>query len=235
MHPVAVLAGGRGTRMAQRTGPLLPKALLPVAGAPFIDFKLRQLAEQGAGRVVLLTGHGADLLAGHVGNGRRWGLDVDYVADGDALLGTGGAVRRAREALGEVFWVTFADTLVSVPVGEVEALLSDAPYEGVMTVLENRDAWDRSNVAVQGGLVVDYRKGAPPGTFSLIDYGMSLFRAGAFDPFPAGAAFDLGAVVQALVARRALAAFMVQERFYEIGSDAGHAATEAHLRGGDAD
>ena len=66
MYPVAVLAGGLGTRMAKRTGPRLPKALLEVAGRPFIDFKLGQLAGEGATRVVMLLGHGAGAIAEHV-------------------------------------------------------------------------------------------------------------------------------------------------------------------------
>ena len=59
MLPIAVLAGGLGTRVRHRTGPDLPKALLPIAGIPFIDLKLRELRAGGAERVVLLVGHGA--------------------------------------------------------------------------------------------------------------------------------------------------------------------------------
>lgn len=231
MFPVAILAGGRGTRMAGRTGPDLPKALLPIAGVPFIDHRLRQLAGQGAQGVVLLTGHGAESLEDYVADGARWGLEVLCVRDGDTLLGTGGAVRRALGILGEAFWVTFGDTLVSVPMHDVEPLLDQGAYQGVMTVLENRDAWDRSNVDVAEGVVVQYRKGAPAGTFRWIDYGMSLFRDNAFRAFPGGQAFDLGDVVRSLVDVRALAAFPVAERFYEVGSETGYAETEAYLLG----
>src|SRR5690348_1894505 len=104
--------------MVGRTGADLPKALLPVAGAPFIDAKLHQLAQLGAHEVVLLTGHGAARIAEYVGDGRRWGLAARHVVDGDVLLGTGGAVRRALDVLGDPFWVTFGDTLVWVPAAE---------------------------------------------------------------------------------------------------------------------
>ena len=230
MYPVAVLAGGLGTRMARRTGPRLPKALLEVAGRPFIDFKLEQLAAEGATRVVMLLGHGAEAIAEHVGDGAAYGLAIEILPDGEVLLGTGGAVLRALPQLGDIFWVTYGDTYLSVPMSEVEQTFAHAGRKGLMTVFRNRDAWDASNVALREGLVAEYRKGAPPGTYEYIDYGMSILTAGAFAPFPVGTAFDLGEVLQSLIAAGGLAAFEVAERFYEIGSEAGYLATDAYLQ-----
>src|SRR2546426_5413320 len=134
MYPVAVLAGGLGTRMAKRTGPRLPKALLEVAGRPFIDFKLAQLATGGVTQVVMLLGHGAGAIAEHVRDGAAYGLDIELLPDGDQLLGTGGAVRRALPQLGDVFWVTYGDTYLSVPMVEVEEVFRRAGRQGLMTV-----------------------------------------------------------------------------------------------------
>jgi NDP-sugar pyrophosphorylase family protein len=78
--------------------------------------------------------------------------------------------------------------------------------------------------------VAEYRKGAPPGTYEYIDYGMSILTAGAFASFPPGTAFDLAEVLQSLIAAGELAAFEVQERFYEIGSEAGFEEADAYLR-----
>jgi NDP-sugar pyrophosphorylase family protein len=216
--------------MARRTGPRLPKALLAVAGRPFIDFKLAQLASGGVMRVVMLLGHGAEAIADHVGDGAAYGLHVDIVPDGEVLLGTGGAVRRALPQLGDTFWVTYGDTYLSVPMAEAEEAFRRAARQGLMTVFRNRDAWDASNVALREGLVAEYRKGAPPGTYEYIDYGMSILTAGAFAPFPPGTTFDLAEVLQSLIAARELAGFEVEERFYEIGSEAGFRETDAHLR-----
>jgi NDP-sugar pyrophosphorylase family protein len=216
--------------MARRTGPRLPKALLAVAGRPFIDFKLAQLATEGATRVVMLLGHGAEAIADHVGDGDAYGLHLDIVPDGAGLLGTGGAVRRALPQLGDTFWVTYGDTYLSVPMAEVEETFCRAGRRGLMTVFRNRDAWDSSNVALREGLVAEYRKGAPAGTYEYIDYGMSILTSGAFAPFPSGTTFDLAEVLQSLIAAGELAGFEVEERFYEIGSEIGFQETDAHLR-----
>ncbi len=216
--------------MAKRTGPRLPKALLEVAGRPFIDFKLAQLAAEGAGTVFLLLAHGAGAIAEHVGDGRRYGLELQVLPDGKELLGTGGAVLRALPRLGDAFWVTYGDTYLSVPMAAVEAVFRRSGRGGVMTVLRNADAWDASNVALDGGLVVEYRKGAPAGTFEYIDYGMSILTPQAFAAFPRGSPFDLGDVLQRLIAGGDLAAFVVADRFYEIGSEAGYKETDDYLR-----
>src|SRR5205807_5808035 len=148
-----------------------------------------------------------------------YGLHLEIVPDGEVLLGTGGAVRRGLPDLGDVFWVTYGDTYLTVPMAEVEEVFRRAARQGLMTVFRNRDAWDSSNVALREGLVAEYRKGAPPGTYEYIDYGMSILTTGAFAPFPPGTTFDLAEVLQSLIAARELAGFADEERFHEYGTD----------------
>jgi histidinol-phosphate phosphatase family protein len=230
MHPVVILAGGHGTRVQHLTGPNQPKALLPVAGRPFIDFKLASLAAAGATDVVLLVGQGAAPLREHVGRGEAFGLHVTYVDEADELLGTGGAIARALPQLPEIFWVTYGDTLLDVPLGPVEAQLGDRDVLGVMTTLENRDRWEPSNVNVEGGVVTSYEKGAPPGTYRWIDYGMLLLRRTAFSGFVPGSTFDLGDVLRRLVVRRRLGAFAVSERFHDVGTEEAWRETDEWAR-----
>jgi MurNAc alpha-1-phosphate uridylyltransferase len=229
MLTVAILAGGLGTRVRDLTGPDLPKALLPIAGRPFIDRKLNELARGGASRVVFLLGHGGDQIRAAVGDGDRFGLTVEYVDDGPALLGTGGAVRRALDHLGPAFFVTYGDTLLDVSLGELEHRLLDGRALGAMTVLENVDRWETSNVDVEGDLVVAYDKPSHPGTRRYLDYGFLAFRSAAFDGLRPDRAADLTAVIQTLIDRRALVAVPVAHRFHDIGNEAAVRETEAWL------
>jgi histidinol-phosphate phosphatase family protein len=230
MHPVVVLAGGHGTRVRHLTGPELPKALLPVDGRPFIDFKLASLAAAGATDVLLLVGHGGRELREHVRTGAPFGLRVTFVDEGDELLGTGGAIARALPQLTDAFWVTYGDTLLEVPMADVERTLDDSDVLGVMTTLENCDRWEPSNVSVGSGLVTAYEKGAPPGTHRWIDYGMLLLRSAAFGGQKPGSAFDLGDVLRSLVAQRRLAAFPVRERFRDVGTEEAWRETDAWVQ-----
>jgi NDP-sugar pyrophosphorylase family protein len=224
MRLAVVLAGGLGTRVADLTGPDGPKALLPVAGRPFMEWKLRQLASLGVTDALLLTGHGADALRDYVGDGSRFGLRAECCHDGPRLLGTGGAIRAVLPRLPKRFWVTYGDSLVEAPLEAVEEQLEPGLH-GIMTVLRNYDRCETSNVAIADGLVTRYSKHPPPATCSWIDYGLLLFRRAAFEARNQ-MTFDLTAVVDHLVAAQQLGAYEVEELFHAIGTVAAWRQTD---------
>lgn len=229
-----VLAGGLGTRMAPLTQQL-PKVLIPVAGVPFAHHQLSHLAAQGVTEVVMSIGHHGDQVREYVGTGERWGLSVSYLEDGPSLLGTAGALAKGLRAglLRSPFLTLYGDSFLPVAYRDVVAafLLSGAP--ALMTVYRNRGAWDRSNVVYSSGWVRLYDK-RPDGRrdeMDHIDYGLSVLTA---EPLlrlvPAAGPADLADVYHRLSLESLLAGHVVQERFFEIGSPAGLADLEQHLR-----
>ena len=100
----------------------------------------------------------------------------------------------------------------------------------MMTVLRNRGQWDASNIEFTSGAIIRYDKRAATTAMEHIDYGLSLFSAAIFVPSPESSAFDLSEVQQSLIAQRAMAAFEVKDRFYEIGSLSGLQQTDHFLR-----
>jgi hypothetical protein len=103
-----------------------------------------------------------------------------------------------------------------------------------MTVYENRDAYDASNVWFEDGRIRQYSKRGKVPQMRHIDYGLSLFRAGAFAGYPRDAVLDLATVQSDLCGRGELAGFEVHRRFYEIGSHAGLAELDRFIRAGQA-
>jgi NDP-sugar pyrophosphorylase family protein len=90
--PVAILAGGRGTRLRSVVADR-PKVLAPVGGRPFVTYLLDQVAEAGLRDVLLLTGYRAEQVRATLGD--SWaGLQLRYSVE-TTPLGTGGAVRQA--------------------------------------------------------------------------------------------------------------------------------------------
>ena len=103
-----------------------------------------------------------------------------------------------------------------------------------MAVLCNEDQWETSNVDVDGDLVTRYEKGALPRTHRFIDYGMLWFRRTAFEMVVAGRnGFDLSVVVEALIEKRRLGAFVVGERFRDIGNEDVWRETDGFVRNSD--
>src|SRR5882757_7371037 len=136
MPPIAVLAGGLATRMRPLTEQL-PKALLEVAGEPFIAHQLRLFAREGIRDVKLLVGYCWEQIEFFVGNGSRFGVKVDYIVDGPTLLGTGGAVRRAIDRLGPEFLVTYCDSWLDAPYAPVVEAFHESGRPALMCVFRN--------------------------------------------------------------------------------------------------
>ena len=229
MPPLALLAGGLATRMRPATL-LTAKSMLPVAGEPFLGHQLSMLSRQGFRTVVICCGHLEEQVRGYAGDGARWGISLRYSADGPAPLGTGGALRRALPLLGTRFMVMYGDSYLPTAFPPVWAAFLAAGTAGLMTVFRNGGRWDTSNVQFEAGRIKVYDKNRQTPSMQYIDYGLSCFEADAFRAWPEGARFDLAEVASMLLGRRQLAGYEVRERFYEIGSPAGHAETSALFR-----
>jgi NDP-sugar pyrophosphorylase family protein len=184
MFPVAILAGGLATRLRPMTHKT-PKALIDVAGRPFIFRQLDYLHRQGVARVVLCTGYLGEQIADVVGDGKAFGLEVLYSPDGPTLLGTGGALKQALPQLGERFFVLYGDSFLPCDFREVHNAFLHCGRPALMTVFRNRDQWDRSNVVFRDRLVVEYNKHTRRPDMEFIDYGLGILSNEVFDGYPA--------------------------------------------------
>ncbi len=226
--PVAILAGGLATRLRPVTEKI-PKALVEVAGKPFVVHQLELLRTRGIGRVVLCLGYLGEQVEALVGDGRRFGLEVACSYDGDRLLGTGGALRRALPLLGERFLVLYGDSYLDCDYLDVARRFVESGRLGLMTVFRNAGLWDSSNVVFRDGRILRYSKGPRDSEMEHIDYGLGALSARAFAPYPEGAPLDLATVYEDLLARGELAGVEVARRFYEIGSPQGLEETRRFL------
>jgi NDP-sugar pyrophosphorylase family protein len=226
--PVAILAGGLATRLGSITKKV-PKSLIPVAGRPFLAHQLEMLHDRGIRRVVLCIGHLGGLIQRHFGND-AFGVKLDYSFDGEKLLGTGGAIKRALPKLGGEFFVLYGDSYLPVEFTPVAKFFHCCGKSGLMTVYRNEGQFDTSNVLFRDGEVVHYDKKKQLTEMLHIDYGLSLFSARVFDPYVADQFFDLADVMDRLTREKQLAGYEVSERFYEIGSPAGLAELKSLLQ-----
>ena len=228
MMPVAILAGGLATRLRPLTS-TMPKALVPVAGKPFVLHQLDYLCAQGIRHVVLCTGYRASQIEAVVGNGSACGLKVDYSEDGETLLGTGGAIVKALPLLGSTFFVLYGDSFLPVSFAEVESQWHQKKKPALMAVFRNEGQWDTSNVFFENPMVIEYNKHEPRPEMSFIDYGLAVLSSEAFADYRDSTPFDLADLYHDLSLAGKLAGMEVFERFYEIGSHQGLAQAEAYF------
>lgn len=232
MLPVAILAGGLATRLRPITE-TIPKALVEVAGRPFIAWQLDYLRRQHIEKVVLCLGYLGEQVQAFVGDGAAFGLNVAYSFDGVHLLGTGGALRKALPLLGDAFFVFYGDSYLPINFQAVEYNFWHCKKSALMTLLKNRNQWDQSNVLYKDGQLIEYNKRKPRDDMSYIDYGLSILSAIELADKSDEQNFDLADVYYDLSIQNKLAGHEVFERFYEIGSHQGLSETIDFFKNGE--
>jgi NDP-sugar pyrophosphorylase family protein len=88
-----VLAGGKGERLRPLTEDR-PKPMILLAGKPILEYHLAWLRDNGVSHALLLCGYRADVIQDYFGDGRRWGLTIEYSLE-EQPLGRGGAFKLA--------------------------------------------------------------------------------------------------------------------------------------------
>ena len=122
-----ILAGGRGTRLRPLTD-TRPKPMIEIHGKPFLEYLVEMLRDQGFDRILLLLGYLPEVVQNHFGDGRRWGVTIEYsitAVDDD----TGRRVKLAAPRIDECF---FAHVL--------RQLLADGHRQNVETIHSGRCA-----------------------------------------------------------------------------------------------
>lgn len=228
LFPVAILAGGLATRMRPLTE-TTPKSLLDVNGCPFIEHQIKALKRQGISSVVVCVGHLGHKIVEHLGDGSVYGLTISYSFDGDRLLGTAGALKKALPLLGEHFFILYGDSYLYCDYAAIQASFLAMNKMALMTVFENKGLWDKSNIMLHEGQIITYDKHSMNDDMKHIDYGLGIMHASALEQFSSAEPRDLAEVYQALLKQNNLGAFEVYERFYEIGSFSGLEALRRHL------
>ena len=86
----AILAGGKGTRIAEYY-PDLPKPMIPVNGKPLLQHQVELLVSQGFTEITLIVGYKAKVITDYFGDGEKFGAKIKYIIE-DVPLDTGGAL-----------------------------------------------------------------------------------------------------------------------------------------------
>jgi len=194
--------------------------MVSVAGRPFLEHEIGLLTRSGIDEFVLCVGHLGEQIEEHFGDGRGFGVKIEYSFDGPRLLGPAGALRAASRLLGEFFFVTYGDAYLRADYGRIMRRLKGSGALGLMAVYRNDDRYGKSDVVVEDGYVVRYDKTNRVEGMSWINYGISTLRKRALQLIPSGEVCGEEEFYGELISRKELIAFPVRNRFYEIGTPA---------------
>jgi NDP-sugar pyrophosphorylase family protein len=217
--PVVILCGGLGTRLRSEVRDR-PKALAPVGEKPFLQLQIEALRAAGATRFVLCVGHMADQIETAFGDGSALGVRVEYSRDGDALLGTGGALKRAAQHFDPVAVVVNGDTHLNVNLGALVRAHTASGAEATLTLSRVPDASRFGTVEVSGARVLDFHEKTATGGPGLVNAGAYVIARELLARVPSGEVTSLERDVfpSALRAGVHLGAFVIQDAFTDIGT-----------------
>ena len=113
-----VLCAGYGTRLGDLTREI-PKPMLSLGRRPMLEYILCHLKRHGFNQIGLNLHFMPDTIRGYLGDGSRWGLEVEYSHEPN-LLGTAGGtkkmetfLRRANFGRPEPFLVHYGDVVTN--------------------------------------------------------------------------------------------------------------------------
>jgi MurNAc alpha-1-phosphate uridylyltransferase len=176
-----ILAAGRGERMRPLTDHT-PKPLLPVAGKPLIQHHIERLAAAGFKQLVINHAHLGEQIEQTLGDGRSWGVQIQYSAESPALE-TGGGIFRALPLLGpDPFLVVNGDVWTDVDFSRLRThALTGLAH---LVLVNNPEHNPQGDFLLQQDRLLD-RRGAGAFTFSGIGlYRPELFAHCSDGPFP---------------------------------------------------
>ncbi|MBN1477251.1 NTP transferase domain-containing protein [Candidatus Sumerlaeota bacterium] len=160
-----ILAAGRGTRLGALTSDC-PKPLLDLAGRPIIEWIIGSLRDAGVGEFVIVTGHLAERMESHLGDGSGLGITIQFLRQ-ENPRGTGEAVNLARDLLRDgPFVMTYGDIVISPEnCGAILRDFEEHPCDLLIGLNWVEDPTAGGAVYVDGDLrVMEFIEKPPPGT-----------------------------------------------------------------------
>ncbi|MGY3903358.1 N-acetylmuramate alpha-1-phosphate uridylyltransferase MurU [Aeromonas lusitana] len=202
-----ILAAGRGERMRPLTD-LLPKPLLAVGGKPLIAHHIEKLAAAGVTELVINHAWLGHKLVEALGDGRQFGVQIQWSAEETALETAGGIVQALPLLGSEPFLVINGDTWLDL---DYRTLVNQALGEDLahLWLVPNPPQHPHGDFALQAGRVQD----APALTFS----GVGIYHPAAFADLPAGAR-KLAPLLRAWMAQGRVGGALLAGEWRDIGT-----------------
>lgn len=227
--PVVILAGGLGTRV-QLISRGRAKALIPIAGKPFLDWKLRELSAQGVKEVYLLVHHLASDLRTYVDELNQDNLEITLIPDGEVKAGTGGALVAAASQLPPNFILTYGDNLLCQKIVDFQAAFFKDPSKNLLVVTQAVTSEEACNVRMEESSVLEYSKTPVGDKFNYLDYGYSIWNTATIKQFEGRPLpFELSVIFSETANRGSLNAFVTEDEYFEIGTPNGFKRAEHFL------
>lgn len=223
-----IMAGGQGARLRPLTENL-PKPMLPVGDRPLMELVIEQLRQAGIRRVNIATHYQPEKITDYFGDGRSFGVDLNYVTE-DRPLGTAGALGLIQTPE-EPILVINGDILTKV---DFRAMLAyHQEHRAVLTLGVRRyDLNVPYGVVQSDGVFVEGLIEKPLLSF-FVNAGIYLLEPAVHRYIPNQQRFDMTDLIQRLLDEdQPVASFLIREYWLDIGQHADYAQAQEDVKSG---
>jgi NDP-sugar pyrophosphorylase family protein len=145
-----ILAAGQGTRLRPLTD-TQPKALVPVAGRPMIEYSLLLLRHYGIRDIVINLHHHGEQIETRLRDGSQLGLQISYSVEPE-LLDTGGGLLKAKPFLqNDTFIVINTDVLIDLHLDELLKFHQDKRAAATLVLRPDENADQYGSMDIDAG------------------------------------------------------------------------------------
>jgi len=212
-----ILAGGMGTRLRPITD-TLPKPMIPMNGKPFLEHLIKMLKENSIEEVVLLLGYLPQKVQEHFGDGSKFGLKIRY-SIGDVSFETGKRLKDAEEIVNQNFLLLYCDNYWPLNLGKLLAYHNARNVKATVTLYTNKDNFSKSNMRLDDqGYVTLYDKTRQEKNLSGVEIGFYVFSKDIFSMMPKTNFSFEKEILPQLIAKKQLAGYPTDHRYYSVGS-----------------
>ncbi len=202
-----ILAAGRGKRMGSLTDDI-PKSLLAIKNKPLIIYQIEALRDAGVVEFVINLGYLGHQIEAALGNGKQWGVRIQYSFE-EPVLETGGGVAKALPLLeSDPFIVVSSDIYTDFPYKQLPTKPKGLVH---LVMVDNPPHHPRGDYALVDGKI--RKTGGPLFNFG----GIGVYRPELFAGCPAGI-FPLSVLYERAIQEQRISGEHYQGLWHNIGT-----------------
>lgn len=221
INQAVILVGGKGERLKPLTDNM-PKPMVEVCGRPFLEYLLLLLKGNEIRNLLFLAGYLGGKIETYFGDGRKWGVKIDYSFEKEPV-GTGGALKLAKDKLEDEFFLLFGDSYLPINYMKMANEYTKSKKKAVLAIYDNReDTGVPFNVTVDKSkkIISLYDKGkGNTQSFNYCDAGVAVVNKEVLSLVRGKMPISFEEeTYPKLIAKGGLGYYIAENRFYDIGA-----------------
>jgi NDP-sugar pyrophosphorylase family protein len=138
----------------------MPKPMIPVLGKPLLEHQLDWLKRSGVRQAIMCLGYKSEVVKDHFGDGRGWGLELDYSVE-SAPRGTAGCVRDIWDRVKGEALIVYGDVFLEISLPDLVACHQRTAAAATLALTQTDHPYDSDLVRTDDESVTGFYRVQP--------------------------------------------------------------------------